>query len=120
VTVFDDLVAAASPTIIERHLHRQAGASWEIRQYLDVDTVPVDWTGCTASCQVRDRAGALIFAFTSLTLTNVGWLTMTATPTQTAALAPGDYLYDVDIVNALGRRLPLMAGSFRIGKQVTV
>jgi hypothetical protein len=120
VAVFDDLVAAASPTVIERHIHRQAGASWEIRQYLEVDTVPVDWTGCTAFCQVRDRAGALIYAFTSLTLTNAGWLTLTATPTATGVVPPGDYVYDVDVVNAASRRLPLMAGSFKVGKQVTV
>lgn len=119
MTVFDDLIAAASPTVIERHIHRQAGASWEIRQYVDVDAVPVNWTGCTASCQVANRSGGVVFTFTSLTLSADGWLTMTATPTQTAAVAPGDYIYDVDIVNGASRRLAFMAGSFRVGKQVT-
>jgi hypothetical protein len=120
VTVFDDLVAAASPTVLERHIHRQAGASWEIRQYLEVSGVPMDWTGCTAFCQVADRSGTVVFTFTAPTVTSTGWVTLTATPTATAAVPPGDYIYDVDVVNAAGRRLALMAGSFRVGKQVTV
>lgn len=122
MTVFDDLISIAEPTVLVRHIHRQAGASWEVRQYLEIGEppVPVDWTGCTATCQVRNRTGDLIFTFTTITLGSDGWLTMTATPTQTANVPPGDYVYDVDIVNASARRLAFMAGSFRVGKQVTV
>lgn len=119
MTLFDDLVSVASPVLITRNIHRQQGGSWEIRQPLQVNGADMDWTGCTASCQIRTRSGDLIFAFTTLTLTT-GNLTMTATPTQTAALQTGSFVYDVDIVNGSGRRLPFMSGSFRIEKQVTV
>lgn len=117
MTVFDDLVALANPTVLTRDLHRQAGASWEIRQYLEVDGVPMVWTGCTATCMIKTSSDALMFTWTTLALTT-GWLTMSATPTQTT-LTPGLYLYDVDVVNASGRRLAFMAGTFRIGRQVT-
>lgn len=118
MSVFDDLVAVTSPVLIERHLHRQQGASWEVRQTLQVNDVDMDWTGCTASCQIKDAAGTLIFTFTTATLTT-GLLTLTATPTQTNTLPVGTYEYDVDVVNASARRLPLMSGKFKIAKQVT-
>lgn len=118
MTVFDDLIAAASPYIIERNLHRQQGASWEVRQYLSINDVPMDWTGCTASCQIKGTDGTAVFTFASLTL-STGWLVMTATPTNTLALPPGTYDYDVDIVNGSARRLSFMAGKFKIAKQVT-
>lgn len=118
MTVFDDLVAAANPYLIERNIAKIQGGSWEVRQTLQVNDVPMDWTGCTASCQIKKSDGTLVFTFTTLALT-AGLLTMTATPTQTASLVVGLYYYDVDIVNGSSRRLAFMSGNFRIAKQVT-
>ena len=118
MAVFDDLIAYANPVLIERDIHLQQGASWEIRQPLSVNGTPMDFSGCSAFCQVRTRAGAMVFTFTSITLAT-GLLTLQAAPSATASLVPGIYVYDVDVLNSTSRRLTMMAGNFRIAAQVT-
>ena len=119
MTVFDDLIAAANPTILTRDVMRQQGASWEIRQYLSVNGAAMDWTGCTVASQIRKPDGTSVYSFNSLTADSTGWVILKATPSDTASLAVGFYDYDVDITNGSGRKLAFMAGRFVISKQVT-
>lgn len=81
----------------------------------------VDLTGATAHLSVRTdakaapvvhksspSAGVSLAVQSGLTL---GQFTATLAPADTAALVPGDYIYDAWIVDATGARWPLVAAS---------
>lgn len=94
------------------------------------DGTPVDLTGATLRGQVRrkasDPAVAANFVFTN-TAPLTGSYTFELGADSTAALSAGDtlmaaaslYMYDIQLLDTLGRVLPLLYGSLRVFPEVT-
>lgn len=94
------------------------------------DGTPVDLTGATLRGQVRRKASdpvvAASFVCTSAAPTT-GRYTFELSAASTAALAAGDtlvataslYEYDIELLDTLGRVLPLLYGSLKVFREVT-
>lgn len=91
----------------------------------------VDLTGATAHFSVRTdlKAAPIVhkispaggIALAPQSGATLGQFTATLAPADTAALVPGDYVYDVWIVDATGARFPIVAASrLAIQAEVTV
>jgi hypothetical protein len=83
----------------------------------------VNWTGYTAKMQVRpypDKDPVLTLQTGSgiAALTNDGKITITATATQTGAIAAGNYVYDLELTSG-SYVIRLIQGRFTVTAQVT-
>lgn len=87
---------------------------------------PIDISGWTAKCQVRPAVGAT----PALTLTSspaagltvngpAGTVTGRASPAQTAPLAPGNWLWEVEITNGTDTRTLNPSSKLIVKPQVT-
>jgi hypothetical protein len=101
------------------------GASFDYQLTWLLNDSPVDLTNYDARMQVRvshnahDTALSLT-AGTGITLGGTaGTIFIEATPTQTAALAPGQYVYDLEMVAAGGAVTRLVNGEFEVDPEVT-
>lgn len=91
-----------------------------------IASVPVNVTGYTSKLQVKVAANATTNVLELSTEnggitvggTN-GMFTFYMSPTDTAALTPGNYVYDWQVTAANGTQTTLMAGAFVITPQVT-
>ena len=101
------------------------GATASLNLTWTVGGTPVDLTGYTARCTVKDTYGGTAW----LTLTSAGGaivlggaagtIVVTATATQTAALAaPANGVFDVELVSGTTVRR-LVAGSVTVTPEVT-
>ncbi|HET6909048.1 MAG TPA: hypothetical protein VFH54_06900 [Mycobacteriales bacterium] len=119
---FDDLVAEAMPFLATEELSGTAGASWEWSYELtDNDGALVDFTGCTGTCTLATAAGATPVLTPTVTFPSPGVVKVTATPTQTAAVTPGRYLHEVELVNAASRKIKVVGaggGRFVVKQEV--
>ncbi len=86
---------------------------------------PVDLTGYTARMQVRARTDAsttiveLTTANSKITLTpSTGKIALTISASDTASLAAGTYLYDLEMVNG-SAVYRLLEGKFEVYAEVT-
>ena len=102
------------------------GAQWTLTVvYKDNSGVAINLTGYTARMQVRPKFGAdaaltLSSPSSGIVITGAtGTLALTATTAQTAAIAGGFYVYDLEI--AIGGVVTrLMQGNVTVRDQVTL
>ncbi len=81
--------------------------------------LPMNLTGYTARAQIRAQyssATAVSFAFSALDSTGIFEATLTAV--QTAALAAGDYVWDLELVQG-SEVLRLLEGKVKVRPEVT-
>jgi hypothetical protein len=93
--------------------------------YQGSDGVAVNLTGYTARMQVRETAesGTILLDLTTenggIALGgSAGTVTLTATATQTAAIAAGEWVYDIELVNG-ATVTRLLQGCFAVDAEVT-
>ena len=92
----------------------------------DSQAVPVNLTGYTARMQVRDEVDSASAAL-SLTTENsrislggtAGTITLLVSATDTAAVAAGEYIYDLELVSGAGTVTRLIQGCFTVDGEVT-
>lgn len=102
------------------------GSVWTVTfVYKDDAGVPIDLTGFTAAMQVRqnyDSAEADLTLTTSnggITITGAtGTIVVSATATQTGALDPGYYVYDLELASG-ANIFRLVQGQIVVAEQVT-
>jgi len=85
----------------------------------------VNTTGYTARMQLRTSYSAatasleLTTANGRITLTNAGVITLALTATETAALAAGRYVYDLELVSSGSQVTRLLEGVLTVSPEVT-
>ena len=85
----------------------------------------VNTTGFTARMQLRTSYSAasasleLTTANSRISMTNAGVITLTLTATETAALAAGRYVYDLEMVSSGGLVTRLLEGVVTVSPEVT-
>jgi hypothetical protein len=103
------------------------GANWFITViYKDSTGTPINLTGYTAALQIRDTYADTT---TDLSLTSpsggivitgaTGTIAITASAAQTAAIAAGTYVYDLEITSSGGIVTRLIQGKISLSPQVT-
>lgn len=86
---------------------------------------PIDLTGYAGRMQVRDRPGGTVLLDLStgnggMTLGGAaGTIDLLASAAATAALTPGDYVYDLRLTSGSGVATYALAGSFEVIASVT-
>lgn len=86
--------------------------------YVD-DGKPVDLTGCSAYCQMRDVPGGQLKATAVCTMdVAMGQITATFSPADTATLTEGEYGYDIWLVSE-GDKVPLYTERVSVIKRYT-
>lgn len=87
----------------------------------DATGLPVNLTGYTLRSQLRKSYGATSYtAFTTSSETPAsGELTISLTATQTSALKPGRYVYDVEIVDTNSAVTRVLEGIITVTPEVT-
>ena len=102
------------------------GADWYVTfVYKDSAGTAIDLTGYTAAMMVRDTYAnsTTVLSLTSssgITITPLtGTLQVRATATQTAAIAAGSYVYDLEITSAGSIKTRLVQGKITVSPEVT-
>ena len=101
------------------------GATWELPLSWKIDGAVVDLSTWSARMQVRVRASstAAVLSLTNgdgIDLAATGWnVILRRSATQTANLAPRDYVFDVELVEPAGRVWPWIAGVITVEPEVT-
>jgi hypothetical protein len=101
------------------------GASFDYQLTWNLNDTPVDLTNYDARMQVRPSYNSSsvvlnLTAGTGITLGGTaGTVFIEATPTQTAAIAAGQYVYDLEMVAAGGAVTRLVEGRFTVDPEVT-
>lgn len=101
------------------------GATWSYVLTWEIDGVAVNLGGYTARLQARetvsDSSTALSISTSSgITLGgSAGTITLSRSATQTAALTPGRYYYDLELESAGGVVTRLLEGTLTIYAEVT-
>lgn len=81
--------------------------------------VPVNWTGYTASMQVRRYADSDVILTPTVTLGGTaGTITVTAAATATAAVPAGNYVYDIELTSG-AYVVRILQGKFVMVGEVT-
>ena len=87
----------------------------------NVDTTPFNLTGYSARGQIRRSYNSLTstsFA-TNINVPTSGNVNISLTATQTRAMKPGRYVYDVEVYNAGGHVLRIAEGQVEISPAST-
>lgn len=98
----------------------EQGATYDLYsfRYLQDDGVtPVDLTGWTATGQVRDTAGSLVFSFTPTITALLGEVDFTFTATQTALLTSTSYVWGIELAKS-GVVVRLVEGKILVSPEV--
>jgi hypothetical protein len=103
------------------------GANWFVTVvYKDSAGTAIDLTGYTAALQIRDTYAdsttdlSLTSPSGGITITGAtGTIAITATAVQTAAIAAGTYVYDLEITSSGGIVTRLIQGKISLSPQVT-
>ena len=102
------------------------GATWQHTFTWLIDNVPVDLTDYAARMQLRPTVPAteveisLTTAAGTITLGgDTGVIALNVPATTTAALTPGVYMYDLEVVTLAGVVTRLLQGTFTISAEVT-
>jgi len=107
------------------------GQTWEITGAMSQpDGTPYDLTACSVRGQVRRHPAdttVVVELLGVITDAARGTYTVSLTDAQTAAITAGDsmydaeseYVYDLELTDAIGRVLPIMWGRFRVHREVT-
>ena len=110
MATFDALVPLAQPFLATETCEEVQGASWEWDYDIAIDGDPVDFTGCTGVCQIRSQGtGALIVAPT-VSFPADGVVRCIVTPSESASLAPGGYLHEVEVTKGPDQKVPIVGG----------
>ena len=115
------MTAATNNFIIDQ------GANWFVTfVYKDAAGTPINITGYTAALQIRDTYAdsttdlSLTSPSGGITITGAtGTIAVTATAVQTAAIAAGNYVYDLEITSTGGIVTRLVQGKISVSPQVT-
>jgi hypothetical protein len=100
------------------------GASWVFVWWIEVSqgmiTEAFDLTDYVVECEIRTKQGDLVVTPTALVLVPAteGRIQISLTPSQTYAMNPGIYVYDVFINNGVDRR-PMLYGTFTVKDSIT-
>jgi len=104
----------------------EQGANFlEVVTWKKAEGEPVDNTGYTARMQVRrepdaDVAANLTTENGKISLGGVnGEVTLSFSAAETAALVPGDYFYDLEMVSAGGAVSRIIEGVFSVNREIT-
>ena len=100
------------------------GTTFTLSPIWKIDNLPVNLTGYTAKMQVRDISGNLIVELSTsngkIVITPaLGQVAMTLTATQTAALAVGNYNYDLNLTDTASNVYKILEGAFILKASVT-
>ena len=103
------------------------GANWFVTVvYKDSTGTAINLTGYTAALQIRDTYAdsttdlSLTSPSGGITITGAtGTIAITATAAQTAAIAAGSYVYDLEITSSGGIVTRLIQGQISLSPQVT-
>jgi hypothetical protein len=103
------------------------GADWFVTVvYKDSAGVAINLTGYTAALQIRDTYAdsttdlSLTSPSGGITITGAtGTIAIRATAAQTAAIAAGNYVYDLEITSVGGIVTRLIQGKISLSPQVT-
>ena len=96
--------------------------------YKDANGTVINLTGYTARMQVRSKASAptTILSLSSISAAGItlggaaGTIVINISASGTAALEPGDYVYDLELVNTSSTAVTrLVQGRFRVSAEVT-
>lgn len=103
------------------YIDQGADFSTGITLYADNGITPLDLTGYTFSSQMRKSyASSTATTFTcSAPNPSTGQLILTLTSTQTGALKPGRYLYDIEMVDLTSYRSRPVEGIVIVSPQIT-
>lgn len=109
------------------NLEIEQGTTWSTVLTWKIGGVAVNLTGYTARLQARRRpdSATQLLSLTSspaagITLGGVaGTITLTLSATATAALHPGCYVYDLELVSAGGEVTRLVEGQWIVKAEVT-
>lgn len=113
--------------IAQKNLVIPAGSTWsQIATWKTGDPpVPVNLSGYSARMQIRQTHGSgVVFELTTsngriaLGTTN-GQITLSAAAVDTAALAAGLYIYDLELISPNGSVTRLLQGSVTVSPEVT-
>lgn len=121
---FEDLIPASMPYMAREQLAGSTGSDWEWSyEVLDNSGNAVDFTGCTAVCEIRDKLGGTVVLAPAVTFPAAGQVKVTATNAQTAALAAGFYVHEVEVTRTSdGKKVKLVGAGdsqFTVKGQVT-
>lgn len=105
----------------------EQGATWNLELTWKIGGTAVNLTGYSARMQVRvdvDDSETILSLTSSggagITLGGaLGTITLSQTATQTAALATGEYVYDLELQSMGGTVTRLLQGQFAISAEVT-
>jgi tRNA threonylcarbamoyladenosine modification (KEOPS) complex Pcc1 subunit len=114
-------VAAKYDIVMDQGATFSRAITWQ-----DSQAVPVNLTGYTARMQVRDEVDSSTSAL-SLTTENsrislggaAGTIALLVSATDTAAVAAGEYVYDLELVSGSGTVTRLIQGCFTVDAEVT-
>lgn len=103
------------------------GATWSqvINWKTGSPATPVNTTGYTARSQWRSAyaSSTVVMELTTgngrISLTNAGVITLSLTATETAAIAAGRYVYDLELVSSGGQVTRLLEGVVTVTPEVT-
>ncbi len=123
---FDDLIEGFMPYGAREQISGAAGSDWEW-SYTIQDNAGnnVDMTtGYTGLCQLRRKVGDTVALTPTVTFPAAGQVKVTATKTQTAALAAGFYLHEVEVTRTSDGKTVKLVGAgdaqFTVKAEVTV
>jgi hypothetical protein len=105
----------------------EQGATWEVVLTWGIDGAPVNLSGYSARMQAREthEATTTVLSLTSSPAAGItlggalGTITLAMTATQTAALAAGKYVYDLELVSTNGEVTRLVEGTLTVTPEVT-
>ena len=82
---------------------------------------PLNLTGYTVKSQIRKSyASSTAYDFTATVYSEVaGKIRLLLTATQTSAIKPGRYLYDVEITSAIGEKRRVLEGIIIVTPEIT-
>ena len=102
------------------------GATYSLAlTYKDANGTAINLTGYTAAMQIRTsyESASTVVSLTSssgiVITAATGLLTINITSTQTAALTPGTYVYDLEITSGANVVTRLIQGSVMVSAEVT-
>jgi hypothetical protein len=107
------------------NLEMWQGASWDYNLTWTTNGTAVNLTGYTARMQVRDAADSdnirlNLTSGSGITLGGTaGTILLDASPTITAGVPSGQYVYDLELVTSGGAVTRLVQGTFIVDPEVT-
>jgi len=105
----------------------EQGATWNLVLTWEINGTPVDLQGYTGRLQARVDAddSEVILSLTTAASGGIvlggvaGTITLSRSATQTAAIAAGEYVYDLELISMGGEVTRLIQGMFAVSAEVT-